>query len=399
MISSLILCISALHASLAAALLLAAPALAQAPLSTPAITAAPVTSPPAVRNAAWWTDASRILAGQLPEAGSALSKIANTMAVLQHRDAFQRSWPPFDTTRLKPAMKFAQDEIVPRPQAVGPVFYPFSGPDALYALGMFPNASTYVLMGLEPVGELPDLNTLTEADLSNSLTELRASIASIQSFSFFRTREMHAQFSRNQFSGVTPILLLFIARHGFAVHRADPILIEPDGSLRETTPAVQRALPEGRVPGLRITFSKSGEKRLRSMYYFKVDLSDNSLTAAPQPLTWIASTAPRATYLKSASYLMHAPQFSQIRDFILEKTELILQDDSGIPLRHFSSEHWDRAFFGTYDGPIRLFANRFQKDLLDAYGTTAKPLGFGIGYDHQDKASNLQRFIRKRRAG
>lgn len=35
--------------------------------------------------------------------------------------------------------------------------YMFSGPDFLYATSFFPNASTYVLAGLEPVGEIPDL--------------------------------------------------------------------------------------------------------------------------------------------------------------------------------------------------------------------------------------------------
>ena len=162
-------------------------------------------------------------------------------------------------------------------------------------------------------------------------------------------------------------------------------------------PLTPRAPAEGSVPGVRITFARPGDKRLRTLYYFKSDLSDTGLAAAPQPLVWLANVSPRVTYLKSASYLMHAQQFSRVRDFILDKPELVVQDDSGIPLRHFATESWDRAFFGSYDGPIRLFANRFQKDLLEAYSASAKPLAFGIGYDHQDKASNIQRFVRKRR--
>ena len=385
----------ALCSVMTASLLAAAPALAHTPSAAPATPADP---PPVARNAAWWTDASRILAGQAADSGSPLAKLANLAPVKQHRDAFTRSWSSFENTRLKPAMKFAQDEVAPQPQAAGLLFYPFSGPDALYALGMFPSASAMVLVGLEPVGELPDLATLSEADFNNSLAELRASVGSILAYSFFRTLDMKAQFSRNQFSGVTPILLLFIARHGFAVHRADPVLLDAEGTLRESTTAELRTPPAGRVPGLRVTFSKPGEKRLRTLHYFKADLSDNGLTAAPQALKWLENTAPKATYLKSASYLMHAAQFSKIREFILEKTDLIVQDDSGIPLRHFSPDHWERAFFGTYDGPIQLFGNRMQKDLLEAYGASAKPLGFGIGYDHQEKASNIQRFMRKRRS-
>jgi hypothetical protein len=65
-------------------------------------------------------------------------------------------------------------------------------------------------------------------------------------------------------------------------------------------------------------------------------------------------------------------------------------------MRFFSAASWERTFYGAYDGPIRLFANRYQRDLFEAYAASAKPLEFGIGYDYQAKASNIQRFVRKR---
>ena len=40
------------------------------------------------------------------------------------------------------------------------MLYMFSGPDFLYATSFFPNASTYVLAGLEPVGAVSDLTRL-----------------------------------------------------------------------------------------------------------------------------------------------------------------------------------------------------------------------------------------------
>ncbi len=353
---------------------------------------------PIKRDAAWWTDAGRILAGEVPNAASVLGKIANQPSVQRHRGAFARSWSQFEAARLKPAMKFAQDEITRQPQATGPIYYPFSGPDAMYALGMFPNATAFALAGLEPVGELPDLSTLSEVDLDASLAEVRRSLRSINTYSFFRTNDMRAEFSKNQFSGVTPILLLFITRQGFAVQNVEQIIMEPDATLRVTDAAGLLKLPAERIPGVRIRFIKPGETRVRTLHYFKADLSDPGLATVPQPLKWAAEFAPRATYLKSASYLMHTANFSQVRNFILARTELIVQDDSGIPVRFFSAANWDRAFFGTYDGPIRLFANRYQKDLFEAYATSAKPLEFGIGYDYQAKASNIQRFVRKRLA-
>lgn len=384
------------------------PAPAQAVRATPAVVTpgaggvapakAAKAARPAVsaRGAAWWTDAGRILAGEVPNAGSALAKIANNASVQQHRAAFGNSWSQFEASRLKPAMNFARAEIAPQPQARGPVYYPFSGPDAMYVLGMFPNATQFALAGLEPVGELPDLGALSDGDLNASLTELRRSLRSLKTFSFFQTNHMRDEFARNRFSGVTPILLLFIARQGYAVHNVEQVLMEPDASLRVTNVAGLQNLPEGRVPGVRVTFVKPGDARLRTLFYFSADLSDGGLEKVPQPLKWAADFAPKATYIKSASYLLHTAHFSKVRNFIIARSELIVQDDSGIPMRYFPPANWERTFFGTYDGPIRLFANRYQRDLFEAYAASARPIDFGIGYDHQAKASNIQRFVRKR---
>lgn len=367
-----------------AGLLAAAPVVAQTP-----------------RNAAWWTDASRILAGEAPTAGSALGKLATEPSVEQHRKAFARSWAQFDASRLKPAMRFSQGAVAPQSPGAGPVFYPFSGPDALYALAMFPQASDFVLMGLEPVGELPDLGALSDADLAESLAELRRSLRSITSVSFFRTNDMRAELGKNRFSGVTPILMLSIARHGYTVQGVEPLILEPDATLRVANVgdvAGAQNLPAQRVsgvPGVRVRFVKRGETKSRNLYYFKADLSDAGLESTAQPLKWVANVAPKATYLKAASYLMHNAHFSKVREFILAKTEMIVQDDSGIPLRFFAAEKWDSAFYGSYDGPIRLFANRYQDDLRQAYVTSGNALDVGIGYDHQAKTSNIQRFMRK----
>ena len=155
-------------------------------------------------------------------------------------------------------------------------------------------------------------------------------------------------------------------------------------------------LPAERVPGVRIRFVKPGEKTPRTLYYFRTDLSNGGLSRVPQALKWTANFAPKATYLKAASYLMHNAHFSSVRDFILATTEMVVQDDSGIPLRSFATETWDYAYFGTYDGPIRLFAKYQQNDLQKAYEKFGRPLEFGIGYDFRAKTSNIQRFIRKR---
>jgi hypothetical protein len=370
------------------------PKSAPAPAVKPiAPAAAPMAAPN--KDALRWSDAGRILAGEDPDSGSELAALAKYPAVQRHKSLFNEAWSTFEATRLKPTMQFARAEIASHVQARGTVYYPFSGPDALYALALFPDAGAFVLTGLEPVGGMPDLRALSNDELASSFAELRRSLNSIKALSFFQTNHMRAELRRNQFPGVTPILLLFVSRHGYAIQGVTKVVIDADGALRETGNAGHDDLSADRVPGVRIRFVKKGDKRERTLYYFRADLSDAGLASAPQPLKWAATLAPTVTYLKSASYLMHRSEFTRVREFIVNQTTMVVQDDSGIPLRHFPDTQWERAFYGMYDGPIRLFAVRFQKDLLEAYARDARPLDFGIGYDHRSKTSNIQRFVRK----
>jgi len=55
------------------------------------------------------------------------------------------------------------------------MLYMFSGPDFLYANVFFPEATTYVLSGLEPVGGMPDVSQ-SRRSLSGTLATFRRKI-------------------------------------------------------------------------------------------------------------------------------------------------------------------------------------------------------------------------------
>jgi hypothetical protein len=78
---------------------------------------------------------------------------------------------------------------------------------------------------------------------------------------------------------------------------------------------------------------------------------------------------------------------------ILDESEYILQDDSGIPVPYFDTTKWDLTFYGNYTRPIPLFTARHQEDLYDIYsgnkGYNIKPLPFGIGYKFRKGTSNM----------
>jgi hypothetical protein len=94
--------------------------------------------------------------------------------------------------------------------------------------------------------------------------------------------------------------------------------------------------------------------------------------------------------LKAASYLMHEPGFSKVREFLLQNSELIVQDDSGIPLRSFEGQNFSIRYCGQYNGPIEVFKKYWQPDLADIYARMPPvPLPFGFGYQWQPNRSDL----------
>ena len=96
---------------------------------------------------------------------------------------------------------------------------------------------------------------------------------------------------------------------------------------------------------------------------------------------------------------MHRPTFSIIRDIILDESEFVLQDDSGIPVKYFDTDKWNLHFYGNFSAPISLFAERQQEDLkeiyLDKQKNKVKPLPFGIGYQYHKGTSNLMKAVKK----
>ena len=99
------------------------------------------------------------------------------------------------------------------------------------------------------------------------------------------------------------------------------------------------------------------------------------------------------TFVKSATYLMHKSYFSIIRNTCLDKSAMILQDDSGIGFKFFKKDKWNIQLYGTYSKPIKLFEDFFEPDYLEAFKTEkVKPLHFRIGYSPK---SNLLMAIKK----
>ncbi len=340
--------------------------------------AAPVSHPTA-------DDTARLLAG-MPPTGEAAAEQTRDERWQRHAQALDTAWTKLEERQLSKVRRWAKDHIPAAGGPKGTVFYMFSGPDFLYADAFFPDATTYILCGMEPPGPLPDLGQLPPRTLGGELRALRESLDTVLSFSFFRTKDMKELRDR-ALGGTLPIIYLFLARTGKTLTGVSQVWIDADGTPQPR--ADGERLPPNAVPGVRIDFLASDSPKPRTLYYFSTDISDSGLKHTGF-LKFCQGLAPGASCVKSASYLMHKSYFSGIRAFLLEHSTVLVQDDSGIPCAFFTAESWRLRFFGSYPGPIPLFKEYRQPQLAEYYRTTDPvPLDFGIGYRHRVGESML----------
>jgi len=375
------------------ACLLAAHVLAQDPQPTPATAPPPAPAPTANP----LNDTARLLAGMPPSADPIMGELTKESSWQQHAKFFDTAWANLEKNQISKVRAWAQTHIPDAFAAKGTAFYMFSGPDFLYADTFFPQADTYVLCGIEPIGPLPDVSKLPPHALGGELHALQASLNSVLNLSFFITKQMKDDFQNHTLKGTLPVLYIFLARSGMTLTDVSYVGLDAEGVLTPQADATRSA--KATAPGVRIHFLAAGSTTPRTLYYFSTDISDGGLKQSGF-LKFCKTLAPGNSCVKSASYLMHESNFSAIRGFLLENTTTLVQDDSGIPVSFFAADTWKMAYFGSYPGPISLFKNCFQPKLAEAYRTTKpEPLNFGIGYRHRAGESTLMVATRKPATG
>lgn len=313
---------------------------------------------------------ARFLAGLSVE-GTPLAALARQPAWTQHAAAFNKAWSALDQKQLSPIGGWLHEALPMEVADKAPLFYMFSGPDFLYAHTFFPHADTYVLCGIEPVGNLPDVTRLPANALNPALSNLRNSLDSVLSFSFFITAKMKSDLRATQLTGTLPVLYVFLARQGCQIDRVELVALDDDGAI---------ATEKAKTPGVRIIFHRGGAPS-QKLYYFCSDLSDSGIRAHPGFIRFCQQLGRGNSLAKAASYLMHLSEFSAVRDFILAQSKTIVEDDSGIPWKYFAHERFDVVTFGRYVGPIDLFKQHYQSDLAAAAkASPATHLPFSFGY-------------------
>jgi len=320
---------------------------------------------------------ARGLAGETASGGSAPWE--STKEWKDYSAALDGNWRYLKRVRLDAMSTWGGAELAGLRDKTSTVFYPFSGPDVLYADTLFPDSKILLMAGLEPIGSVPDLGKLQQdGKLGPYLAQVKTSLFTILSASFFKTKDMKNDFNNQLVDGLMPAMIVFIARQGYSIHDIQYVELDRDGAL-------QPHAGKNGASGVQITYDDG-----RTLLYFQVNLSNDGQSENPGFVHLMHRLAPGVTYLKAASYLLYEDYFSTIRDAILENSIGVIEDDSGIPFKDFKASNWDVIPYGDYTGPINLFKDKDQPDLHEFYKKTPhNQLAFGSGYKFAASVSSL----------
>ena len=335
---------------------------------------------------------ARVLSGISQKEGSPLAVIDTTKSWKSFSASFDSSWALIEEKRFEKMREWRTAELSDVNTNATNVFYPFSGPDILNAFILFPKAKNYTLLALEPIGELPDFNSMSEKQKQQYYFSVELSLNDLLKKSYFITKNMLRDLQKKNVNGTLPLMCLFLKRTGNTIVDIKNVGIDTSGVVFERSDSSKYKGSKG----VRIDFIVKGSNEIRSVFYFKCDLGIAGIKANKGLDNYLKNMGPVHTYLKSASYLLHYVDFSTVRNIIFEKSDAIVQDDSGIAFHYFDKEKWKIELYGKYVKPVVDFPHIKEPDLKVAYekDSTIKALPFELGYHWGTRANNMLKATR-----
>lgn len=264
--------------------------------------------------------------------------------------------------------------------------YLLSGADVPNLMTFFPDCKQYLMVALQPSAEIGNLAALSDAELDRSLEKLRVTMQDIAKRNYFRSAVLRKSKKNSGLPGIAPILLSFLATLNKEVIAFENVLLDDSGRLISTdADSATRA-------GFRIYFREPGDAEVKTLVYLNLRVDPN-FTSTDRPEGKLFATFGQVNLmLKAAIYLFHEDAYSNLAKELLKKSDLVLQDDSGIPAHYFPVDEWKLSLFGVYSRSAKLNdlkRYKLQDDLRDLYAQSSTPIDFAFGYGSWSGRSNL----------
>jgi hypothetical protein len=308
----------------------------------------------------------------------------------EYSNTISTNWATIDEKRLDPMRRWQTEYFANQMNDTMQLFYPFSGPDFLHAVVLFPNANDYVFMANEKIGKVPNFEAMSKSQHISYLHNVDFFLRDIYKRSYFITGNMWDDIGGEKVEGVLPIFYVFLSKTGHEIMDVERVNVSADGTLSVYPDSVE--VSNNIYSGVRFYFRKAEGARIKTLTYFYCDISDDGFAKHTELETYLNNLRKSNGFVKSASYLMHYNTFNTIRNIVLDKVEVLFQDDTGIPFKYFDKDKYEFVLFGKYEKPISDFSeNLTQKDFADAYKNgeyEVLELPFSLGYHWNSTRQN-----------
>jgi len=289
------------------------------------------------------------------------------------------------------------DETIPKtiPKTV---VYPFGGGDLLSALVGFPDATEITTISLELAGDPRRIKTLKPDQLGNSLAALRVEIGGLLSVGSNTSVNLSAQ-QRNDIPGQVASHLMGLVTAGyeptdmkyFRLDDAGNVVYLEQADIEDADKKKMKALKgdwasptfSEAFSHVEIRYKKPGETSERVFRHFGWNLDDEHQTKQPRLIKHLSSKGKVTMLTKGASYLLHRPTFSKIRQYLLDHLAWMLSDSTGIPPLFADPAGMVQETYGAYSGAFLEGSRgtRADRTFVDLWRKNPrKKLGFRFGY-------------------
>jgi hypothetical protein len=268
------------------------------------------------------------------------------------------------------------------------VVYPFGGGDLTSALATFPDATEITTISLEPAGDVRPVDGLSPERLAHELAVHRSHLERLFEKAHSRTDNLEKE-SRTELPGEVLFALAALAVHGDEPTSLRYFRLRPDGSVAYVT---QADIDEAKKPSDRralfahveLRFRRAGDPNapVQVLRHVSFNLDDAHLKGDPSLLRYLDGRGKVAAMTKAATHLLWNEHFTAIRGWLVDHTDWMISDSTGLPPRIAAPAGFVQDTYGTFDGPSpfgdpdradgndvkRLFAGQPFRDLGFRYG-------------------------------
>jgi hypothetical protein len=298
------------------------------------------------------------------------------------------SWPATARSWGTRTRTTAADGSTSRSLSSPPFVYPFGGGDLVSALATFPDATEITTISLEPAGDVRPIDGLAPDFLAHELAVHRSHLERLFEKAHSRTDNLERE-AKTALPGEILFALAALVVHGDEPVSLRYFRLQPDGSLAYVTqadidaakkPADRRAL----FADAELRFRRAGDASapVQVLRHISFNLDDAHLRADPGLLAYLNGRGKVAAMTKAATHLLWNEHFTLIRGWLVDHTDWMVSDSTGLPPRIAGPAGFTQDPFGTFEGPSpfgdpdqadaddvrRLFASQPAHDLAFRYG-------------------------------